>query len=112
MIVTLALLGPFVQSVSLTGGNFDSAVGPGVGFSVTTVQPESGSMEDSSGTDSTTVGAGLATVVEVEVGIAWVWGRQPARGIARSSTNNKNTLRIQFSIDKYLTIISAKQFYQ
>jgi hypothetical protein len=103
MIVTLALLGPFVQSVSLTGGNFDSAVGPGVGFWVTTVQPESGSMEDSSGTVSTTVGTGLATVVEVEVGIAWVWGRQPTRGIASSSTNDKNTLRIQFSIDNYFS---------
>ncbi len=42
MIVTLAVIGPLTQSVSLTGGKIDSAVGPGVGFWVITVQPESG----------------------------------------------------------------------
>ena len=120
MIVTLAVLGPFVQSVSLTGGKADSAGGPGVGFWVTTVQPESGSMEDSSGTVSTTVGAGLAAVVGaglaavvgVEVATTWVWGRQPTRGITKRSNNDKNTLRIHFSIDNNSAIISAKQFYQ
>ncbi len=107
MIVTLAFAGPLTQSVSVTGGNFDSAVGPGVGFLVTTVQPESGRKGVWPGTVRTVVGAGRetveaswATAVAVDVGFACTWGRHPARGMAASIINNKNSLRIRFSEDK------------
>ena len=66
--MTLALAGPLTQSVSLTGGNIDSAVGPGVGFWVITVQPDSGEMDACEGTVKTTVGAGRS-LVGVAVGI-------------------------------------------
>jgi hypothetical protein len=46
MMVTLALAGPLTQSVALTGGKIDSAVGPGVGFLVITVQPDAGERAD------------------------------------------------------------------
>ena len=74
MIVTLASAGPLTQSDGLTGGKFDSAVGPGVGFWVTTVQPEFSRIGVSSATARVTVGAGLEVVVgarvAVEVGAA------------------------------------------
>ena len=69
MMVTLAVAGPLTQSVSLTDGKIDSAVGPGVGFWVITVQPESGERAAWVGTVRMTVGAGRATVVEVAVGV-------------------------------------------
>ncbi len=108
MIVTLAFAGPFTQSELVTGGKTDSGVGPGVGFVVITVQPESGWKGVPSGTDSTTVGAGRATEVAVEVGVAVTWGRQPAKGSPTSIKNNKNNLRIHISMDKYLAILPVK----
>lgn len=72
MMVTLASFGPFTWSASVTGGYIDSAVGPGVGFFVITVQPGSGSKADCVGIVRTTVGAGRASVgaVDVKVGVA------------------------------------------
>jgi hypothetical protein len=86
--VTLAVAGPLTQSVSLTNGNTDSAVGPGVGFRVITVQPETGKRAAWVGTAWTAVGAGWDWTVEVavstgrefgvEVEVACTWGRHPA----------------------------------
>jgi hypothetical protein len=39
MKVTDASAGPFIQSLSVTGGKIDCSVGPGVGRGLTTVQP-------------------------------------------------------------------------
>jgi hypothetical protein len=107
MMVTLASAGPLTQSVLLTAGKTDSAVGPGVGFLLMTVQPESGSKLVSVGTLNTTVGAGRATLVTVVVGVACALGKQPVR--VSEATNNAImiNLRIHFSINKIL-----EQFYQ
>ncbi len=119
MIVTLALAGPLTQSVLVTGGNFDSAVGPGVGFWVMTVQPASGGISVFCGTKTTVVGAGLAmveavvdatltTLVVVAVGDVCAWGRHPASVIATSIHNDNTSLRIHSSEDRYLAILPAK----
>jgi hypothetical protein len=111
MIVTLALAGPFTQSVSLTGGKIDAAVGPGVGFVLMTVQPESGSRLVWVGTLSTTVGAGreavVAVALAVAVGVACASGKQPVKASEASIRTIIINLRIRFSIDKY-----HAQFYQ
>jgi hypothetical protein len=105
--VTLALAGPFTQSVSVIGGKIDSAVGPGVGFFVITVQPESGDNAAWAGTVNMTVGAGRALVVAVGVGLACTWGRQPARTTDASIRNIRMYFRIHFSMVEYIV-----QFYQ
>src|SRR4030042_1498151 len=108
MMVTLAVAGPFTQSVSVTGGKIDSAVGPGVGFFVITVQPESGRKADWVGTVRTTVGAGRASVVAVavKVGVACTWGRQPVKPTAKRINNSKKDFFI------YNSMVSIQQFYQ
>ena len=107
MMVTLALAGPLTQSVSLIGGKTDSAVGPGVGFVLITVQPESGSKLLSVGTLNTTVGAGLGTLVAVAVGVVCTSGKQPVKASEASINTIRINLRIHFSVDKLL-----EQFYQ
>ena len=74
---------------------------------VITVQPESGRKADSVGTDSTAVGAGLGSLVAVEVGVACTWGRHPTRLTAMSS-KNRNNFFIGFSVGKYPAILPAK----
>jgi hypothetical protein len=113
--VTLALAGPITQSVSLTAGKIDSAVGPGVGFLLTTVHPESGSRLVCVGTFNSTVGAGRDTLVAVTavVAVAAVVGVDCASGIQAVKVSEasikkiKISLRIHFSIAKFL-----EQFYQ
>lgn len=105
--VTFALAGPLTHSVSLTGGKIDSAVGPGVGFWLITVQPESGERTGWDGTVRTTVGVGRALVVGVAVGVACTCGRHPASTNVPSTSKIRVTLRIHFSMDKYI-----EQFYQ
>jgi hypothetical protein len=107
MMVTLALAGPLTQSLSLTGGKTDSAVGPGVGFVLITVQPESGNRLLSVGTLNNAVGVGRGTLVEVAVGVACTSGRQPVNASEASINTIRINLRIHFSIDKLL-----EQFYQ
>lgn len=109
MIVTLAVAGPSIHSVSPTGGNIDSAVGPGVGFCVITVQPASGKRAACVGTVRTTVGARgtLAVEVAVTVGVACTWGRHPANTMLIRISKMMQTLRIHFSVDN-----SIEQFYQ
>jgi hypothetical protein len=107
MIVTLAVIGPLTQSVSLTGGKIDSAVGPGVGFWVITVQPESGKRAAWVGTVRMTVGAGRVFVVAVAVGVACTWGIHPDNPTAMSKRDIRINLRIYFSMGKYIV-----QFYQ
>jgi len=107
MMVTLALAGPLTHSVSLTGGKIDSAVGPGVGFRLITVQPESGDRTAWDGTVRTTVGAGRALVVGVTVGVACTCGKHPASTMVLRTSKISMTLRIRFSMDKYI-----EQFYQ
>ena len=67
MMVTRALAGPFAQSFSVIAGKIDSAIGPGVGSFVITVQPESGRKADSVGTVRKTVGAGRTNAVSVGI---------------------------------------------
>ena len=107
--VTLALAGPLAWSDSLTGGKTDSAVGPGVGFFVITVHPESGRKADWVGTVRTKVGAGLDSVVAVEVGVACSWDRQPARPTAISIRNSRIDFFIYFSMGRYPAILPAKE---
>src|SRR5512143_1719503 len=99
MRVILADEGPLTQSESVTGGKLGLAVGPGVGFCVTTVQPESGPRADSTGMVSPAVGAGL--ILGVAVGGACRTGKQAESPTAISS-NNMRYLRILFSMGRYL----------
>ena len=108
MIVTLASAGPFTQSESVMGGKADSAVAPGVGFWVTTVQPELSRMDDCSGNVTTLVGVSWAIVVAVEVGVVCDLGRQPASPRARIVMINKNVLRMHRSMNKYCAILPVK----
>ena len=113
MIVTLASAGPLTQSDGPTGGKFDSAVGPGVGFWVITVQLEFSRTGVSFGTVMVTVGAGLEVVVgalvAVDVGAACAWGRQPASITAMSVINTKDTLRTRISMAEYCAILPVNR---
>jgi hypothetical protein len=100
MMVTLASAGPLTQSDVVTGGKFDSDVGPAVGFLVTAVQPWSGRAAWE-GT-LTIAAAGLGIVVAVTAGVACVSGKQAERTTAMSSNKTGRNFRICFSEKKFV----------
>jgi hypothetical protein len=102
MIVTLASAGPFAQSDAVTGGKFDSVVGPAVGFLVTAVQPWSGRATWAGRVTSAAAGLELVVAVAVTAGVACVSGKQAERTTAISRNKTGRNFRICFSEVKYV----------